>query len=74
MSFCRDFMQMGVVPEVVNKTLVCFIPKIRTPPNRGELHPISLCNVLVRILSKVLSNRLKRCLDFIISDAQSAFI
>lgn len=40
----------------------------------GDLRPISLCNVLVRILSKVLSNKLKRYLGDIISDKQSAFI
>lgn len=40
----------------------------------SDLRPISLCNVLVRILSKVMSNRLTMCLGLIISDRQSAFI
>lgn len=35
---------------------------------------ISLCNVLVSILSKVLTNRLKPCLHSIVADKQSAFI
>lgn len=39
-----------------------------------ELRPISLCNVLIRILSKVLSYRLKICLGSLIFDKQSAFI
>lgn len=40
----------------------------------ADLRPISLCNVLIRILSKVLSNRLKPCLASIISDRLNAFV
>lgn len=37
----------------------------------GDLRPM---NVLVRILSKLMSNRLKRCLSSIITDTPSVFI
>lgn len=40
----------------------------------SELRPISLCNVLMRILSKVMTNRLNLCLQNIVSPNQSAFI
>lgn len=73
-KFCQDFMNTGELPREVNQTTVCLIPKVKQPQSMTELRPISLCNVLVRILSKVLSNRLKPCLNLLISDKQSAFV
>lgn len=73
-KFCKDYMTIGILPEGVNRSLVCLIPKVKVPHTMADIRPISLCNVLVRIISKVLTNRLKTCLNLIISDKQSAFI
>lgn len=73
-QFCRTFLLSGELPQGINSTLVCLIPKVNNPQQMTDLRPISLCNVLMRILSKVMTNRLKPCLNSIISDKQSAFI
>lgn len=72
--FCRRFMQYGELPIEANETVVCLIPKVKEPKVMGDLRPISLCNVLIRILTKVLTNRLKKVLGAIISDRKSAFV
>ena len=47
------------LPCVLNETYICLIPKVQCPQKVTEFRPISLCNVIYKIVSKVLANRLK---------------
>jgi len=50
------------------------IPKTSSPQMLKDLRPISLCNILYQLISKVLANRLKTILPDIIFPSQNAFV
>lgn len=64
----------AAMPEGWNDTWVTLIPKIKSPEAMKCLRPISLYNVVYKLISKVLVNRLKVILPEIISPNQSAFV
>ena len=62
------------VPEYLNKTHVALIPKIQGPETLGNYRPISLCNTVYKIVTKILVARLRPFLDALVSPLQAAFV
>ncbi|KAG7599383.1 Reverse transcriptase domain [Arabidopsis suecica] len=64
----------GFLPKGVNSTILALIPKKKEAKVMKDYRPISCCNVLYKVISKILANRLKIILPKFISPNQSAFI
>ena len=69
-----DFLNSGIMLREINYTHIILIPKVKSPERISDFRPISLCNVIYKIISKVLANKLKLILPSLISPSQSAFV
>lgn len=74
MTNSQQWFQNSVFPANLNDSTNFHIPKNDKPLTLRDLRPISFCNVIYKIMAKVIANRLKPLLDSIISPAQSAFV
>mgnify|MGYP004706984917 FL=1 len=70
----RSFFHSSHMPKSWNHTVISLIPKTQNPTNLKSYRPISLCNVVYKVISKILANRLKKVLSYCVSKNQAAFI
>ena len=68
-----DCLNNYYIPYDLNHTFVTLIPKVKSPEFISEFRPISLCNVIYKLMSKVLANHLKKVLPYLVSENQTAF-
>jgi hypothetical protein len=47
----------------LNSTFLALIPKSNKPQTFGDYRPISLCNLVYKLISKVIANRIKPILS-----------
>lgn len=69
-----NFLNNWTIPDGLNHTNIILIPKVKEAKNMMQFRPISLCNVVYKIASKMVANRLKQVLPDIISESHSAFV
>ena len=58
----------------LNHTFITLIPKVPFLKEVTHFRPINLCNVIYKIISKILVNRVKPLMDTLITPFQNAFI
>ncbi|KAL2225824.1 UNVERIFIED_CONTAM: T-complex protein 1 subunit theta [Sesamum indicum] len=69
-----NFFTTGRLLKQINSTLLALIPEVHSPMTVADFRPISCCNVLYKIIAKLLVQRLSVVLDKLISPYQAAFI
>ena len=69
-----DCLRSSRILKSLNTTNIALIPKVSKAESLAQFRPISLCNLVYKMISKVLVNRMKSILSVIISDYQSAFV
>lgn len=68
------FLNGGDHPIGLNGTTIRLIPKVRHPQLITLYRPIALCPILYKLAAKVVTNRMRSCMDDIMSEEQSAFV
>ena len=69
-----NFYLTGILPPHINDTNIALIPKKLVPQVPMDYRPISLCNVVYKIIAKSLANRIKPHMTNYIDPAQQPFI
>ena len=60
--------------DYLNSTNIVLIPKIQSPESISSFRPISLCNSVYKIITKIIVGRLRPYLDKLIGPCQVAFV
>ena len=69
-----SFLRTGYLLKEISHSFISLIPKGNNANSVKKFRPISLCNVLYKVISKLLTNRLKQVLNKLISPRQTTFI
>lgn len=70
----QSFFIKGFLPKGLNSTILALVPKKQEAKVMKDYRPISCCNILYKLISKILANRLKSILPKCITWNQYAFI
>ncbi|XP_071727280.1 uncharacterized protein [Rutidosis leptorrhynchoides] len=70
----NDFHNNSMLPKGFNSSFIVLIPKSNSAKSIDQLRPISLINAPYKIIAKILANRLKKVIPFVISENQNCFV
>jgi hypothetical protein len=74
LEMVEETRRKGRVNGALNATFLALIPKSDKPESFGGYRPIALCNLVYKIITKIIASRIKSCLSFGISKEQFGFL
>lgn len=74
MDCISNFLEKGTFPAGINSSFITLIPKVSFPTEIKDFRPISLINCSLKVISKLLTNRLVMVMSYIISANQTGFM
>ena len=76
-SICRivrNIFNGGTIDDTICCTLIILIPKQDKPEGFNHFRPISLCNTIYKIITKIIANWFKLIMDKLVTPMQSSFV
>ncbi|KAL0287707.1 UNVERIFIED_CONTAM: Transposon TX1 uncharacterized protein [Sesamum radiatum] len=74
---CRavmEFFNHDRLLKQLNATLITLIPKVQLPTKVGDFRPIACCNVIYKIITKIMVKRMQIVLEKLVDTCQNAFV
>jgi hypothetical protein len=73
-SFCFDFFNGEVDIKALNNSFIALIPKVNNPTTVNDFRPVSLMNSVVKIITKLLGERIQSFIIPLVHPNQYGFI
>ena len=70
----KSFFEEFTLPRSVNSAALALVPKMQGASTLPHYRPISCCNVLYKVITKILTNRMKDFMPTLVSNTQAAFV
>ena len=73
-KICNQFHEGNLNLESINEGFITLIPKINAPTSVNDFRPITLLNCCLKVITKLLANRLQKLILKIVHRNQYAFL
>jgi hypothetical protein len=73
-ELCNGFYEGDICMQSINGSHIVLVPKIDNPTKVGDYRPISLLNSSIKLITKILANRLQQVIPQLIHKNQYGFI